>query len=54
MVFDEGVFGLGIGVGGGSGCTAVHIDPERDVVTTKNRCLDVNHVTQEDNVKLSR
>lgn len=54
MVVDEGVSGLGIGVGGRSGHTAVHVDPERNVVATKDRRLDVNHVTQEENVRLSR
>lgn len=54
MVVDEGVSGLGIGVGVHSGRTAVHIDPERDMVTTKDCRLDVNHVTQEENVRLSR
>lgn len=53
VVVDEGVSGLGIGVGGHSGHTAVHIDPAGNVVTGKNRCLKVNHVTQEENVRLS-
>lgn len=44
---------MGIGVGGHSGHTAVHRDPEGNVVTRKNRRLKVNHVTQEENVRLS-
>lgn len=54
MVVDEEVSGLGIGVGGHSGHTAVHIDPERNVVTAKDRRLNVNHVIREENVRLSR
>lgn len=50
-IVDEGVSGQGIGVH--SGHTAVHIDPEGNVVTGKNRRLKVNHVTQEENVGLS-
>lgn len=53
VVVDEGVSGLRIRVGGHGGHAAVHIDPERNVVTEKNHRLDVNHVTQEKNVRLS-
>lgn len=54
MVADEGVSGLGIRVGGHSGRTAVHIDPEGNVVTKQDRRLDVNHVPKEENVGVSR
>lgn len=53
VVVDEGVSGLGIRVGGHGGHTAVHIDPERNVVTQKNHRLHVNHITQGKNVRLS-
>lgn len=54
VVGDEGVSGLGVRVGAHSGRTAVHIDPERNVETTKDRRLDANHVAQEEDVRLSR
>lgn len=53
VVVDEGVSGLGIRVRGHGGHTAIHIDPERNVVTEKNHRLDVNYVTQGKNVRLS-
>lgn len=47
MVADEGVLGFGAGLGAGGGHTAVHEDPEGDVVTLQHRRLDVHHVVQE-------
>lgn len=49
MVADEGVIGLRVGVGARGGHAAVHVDPQRNVVTPEDRRLDVHHVTQEVN-----
>ena len=53
MVVDDGLSGLRIGVGSRSGHTGVREDPERNVVTTKHRRLEANHVIQKENVRLS-
>lgn len=47
VVVDEGERGLGAGIGAGGGHTAVHVDPQRHVVTLQDGRLDVHHVTQE-------
>ena len=54
VVADEGVSGSGVGVGGHCGHAAVHVDPQRHVVTLGDRRLDVHHVAQEVNTRLPR
>lgn len=49
MVADEGVSRLRLGVRILSGHAAVHIDPQWDMVTPEDRCLNVHHITQEEN-----
>lgn len=49
VVGDEGVTGLRIGIGVGRRHAAVHEDPQRHMVTLKDRRLHVHHVTQEVN-----
>ena len=54
VVVDEGVSGSGVGVGGHGGHAAVHVDPQRHMVTLGDRRLDVHHVAQEVNTRLPR
>lgn len=49
MVVDEEISGFRTGVGVHGGHAAVHVDPQRNVVTLEDRRLDVHHVTQEVN-----
>lgn len=53
MVADEGVSGLRVGVGVHGGHTAVHIEPQRNMVALEDRCLQTHHVTQEENIRRS-
>lgn len=52
MVANEGVSGSGVRVGGHGGHAAVHVDPQRHVVTLGDRRFDVHHVAQEVNTRL--
>lgn len=45
VVPDEGVSGFRVRIGAHSCYAAVHVDPQRDVVTLEDRCLDAHHVT---------